>query len=61
MANEKDNAIEKMESLANKYEAVQGDIEKLIIVQKALGSIGDYLENKLLQVVKERDLVKGEQ
>ena len=34
MANEKDNAIEKMESLANQYEAAQSDIEKLIIAQK---------------------------
>ena len=57
MANKKDNSIEKMESLANKYEAVQGDIEKLIIAQKEIVIIGDDLENKILQVVKERDLV----
>ena len=48
-----------MESLANKYEAVQGDIEKLIIAQKEIVIIGDDLENKILQVVKERYLVEG--
>ena len=44
MANEKDNAIEKMESLANKYEAVHGDIENLSSHKRNLVVLGMILK-----------------
>ena len=46
--------------MENKYEAVQGDIEKIIIAKKQPVSIGNDLETNFWQLVKERELDKGE-
>ena len=46
--------------MGNQYESIQGNMETLIIVQKELFSIGNDIETKLLQVVKESDLAKVE-